>query len=77
MGEAPVFAFARGLSGATSMVLFFASLNYISLGSAVSLRYVAPIFTAVIAVLFKEKNVPAAMAVSATFIFRRAAGKGI
>lgn len=50
---------ARGLSGATSMVLFFASLNYISLGSAVSLRYVAPIFTAVIAVLFlKEKMSP-------------------
>lgn len=47
---------ARGLSGVTSMTLFFASLNYISLGSAVALRYVAPIFTAVIAVLFLKER---------------------
>ncbi len=46
----------RGLCGVTSMTLFFMSLKYLTLGSAVSLRYIAPIFAAVFAVfLLKEK----------------------
>lgn len=46
----------RGLIGVTSMTLFFLSIKYITLGSAVSLRYIAPIFAAIFAVfLLREK----------------------
>lgn len=46
----------RSIAGLTSMVLFFASMNHIPIGSAVSLRYIAPIFAALLAmVLLKEK----------------------
>jgi len=49
----------RGVVGATSMTLFFISLNYLSVGSAVSLRYLSPIFAAIFALLFlKEKIKP-------------------
>jgi drug/metabolite transporter (DMT)-like permease len=42
----------RGLVGVTSMVLFFWGVHYISIGSAVTLRYVSPIFAGILAVLF-------------------------
>ncbi len=46
----------RGLVGLTSMGLFFASTQYLSIGTAVSLRYTSPIFAAILAVVFlKEK----------------------
>jgi len=46
----------RGLVGLTSMGLFFASTQYLSIGTAVSLRYTSPIFAAILAVIFlKEK----------------------
>lgn len=46
----------RGLVGVTSMGLFFGSVSYLSIGTAVSLRYTSPIFAAVLAVIFlKEK----------------------
>ena len=46
----------RSLAGALSMLLFFMSLKYLSVGTAVSLRYIAPIFAAIFAVfLLKEK----------------------
>ncbi|MFZ9057240.1 MAG: DMT family transporter [Flavobacteriaceae bacterium] len=46
----------RGLSGAISMVLFFGALHFISIGSAVTLRYTAPLLTAIFAVVvYKEK----------------------
>ena len=46
----------RGLIGVTSMTLFFMSLKYLPVGSAVSLRYIAPIFAAIFAVfILKEK----------------------
>lgn len=49
----------RGLVGVTSMTLFFISVKYLSVGTAVSLRYIAPIFAAMFAVLFlKEKIKP-------------------
>jgi drug/metabolite transporter (DMT)-like permease len=50
---------SRALAGTTSMVLFFMSIKYLSIGTAVSLRYIAPIFSAVFAVfLLKEKIKP-------------------
>ena len=46
----------RAVVGASSMVLFFMSVKYLSIGTAVSLRYVAPIFASIFAVyLLKEK----------------------
>lgn len=49
----------RGIVGVTSMTFFFASIKYLSVGTAVSLRYVAPIFAAIFAILFlKEKIKP-------------------
>ncbi|GGK29738.1 membrane protein [Yeosuana aromativorans] len=49
----------RGLVGVSSMTLFFMSIKYLSVGTAVSLRYIAPIFAAIFAVLFlKEKIKP-------------------
>ncbi len=46
----------RGFIGLTSMTLFFMSLKYLTVGSAVSLRYIAPIFATFFAlVLLKEK----------------------
>ncbi len=49
----------RGLAGVISMTLFFNAIQYIPVGTAVSLRYIAPIFAVVFAVLLlKEKVVP-------------------
>ncbi|NNC50392.1 MAG: DMT family transporter [Flaviramulus sp.] len=46
----------RGLVGVTSMTLFFMSTKYLPIGTAVSLRYMAPIFAAIFAVfLLNEK----------------------
>ena len=46
----------RGFVGTVSMTLFFLAVKYIPLGSAVTLRYLSPIFAAVLAALFlKEK----------------------
>ncbi|WP_345276724.1 DMT family transporter [Litoribaculum gwangyangense] len=46
----------RGLVGVTSMTLFFMSTKYLPIGTAVSLRYMAPIFAAIFAIFFlKEK----------------------
>ena len=46
----------RSLVGLTSMGLFFESTKYLSIGTAASLRYVSPIFAAILAVVFlKEK----------------------
>ena len=49
----------RGLTGVTSMTLFFMSIKYLPVATAVSLRYIAPIFAAIFAILFlKEKTKP-------------------
>lgn len=51
--------FFRGLSGVISLTLFFLSLNYLAIGTAVSLRYTSPIFAAIFALIFlKEKIKP-------------------
>ncbi|MDN3620324.1 DMT family transporter [Polaribacter undariae] len=49
----------RAIAGTTSMSLFFMSIKYLSIGTAVSIRYIAPIFSAIFAVfLLKEKIKP-------------------
>ena len=45
----------RSLVGVTSMILFFWGLHYISIGSAVTLRYVSPIFAALLAVVYLKE----------------------
>ncbi|WP_111307327.1 DMT family transporter [Confluentibacter sediminis] len=46
----------RGFVGVISMTLFFMATKYIPIGTAVSLRYLAPIFAAVFSIfLLKEK----------------------
>ena len=45
----------RSLVGVTSMILFFWGLHYISMGSAVTLRYISPIFAALLAVVFLKE----------------------
>ena len=42
----------RGIAGVTSMILFFFSLRYMSVGAAVTLRYTSPLFVALLAVLY-------------------------
>ncbi len=49
----------RAVAGLISMSLFFISFKYLSIGTAVSLRYIAPIFGAIFAVfLLKERLKP-------------------
>lgn len=47
----------RGLVGVTSMALFFMSTKYLPIGTAVSLRYMAPIFAAIFAVLLLKEHI--------------------
>lgn len=47
----------RGILGSTSMLLFFIAVHYMPIGSAVALRYIAPIFAAVFAILYLKENV--------------------
>lgn len=47
----------RGIFGALAMLCFFFSVGYISVGSAVSIRYISPIFAAILTVLFLKKNI--------------------
>ena len=50
---------SRALCVVISLTCFFESLNYLDVGTAVSLRYTSPIFAAIFAVLFlKEKIKP-------------------
>ncbi|WP_035483162.1 DMT family transporter [Gaetbulibacter saemankumensis] len=47
----------RALTGASSMLLFFMSVKYLSIGTAVSLRYIAPVFAAIFAVLILGEKI--------------------
>ena len=47
----------RGVVGVTSMTLFFMSIKYLSVGTAVSLRYLAPIFAGIFAVIFMKEKI--------------------
>ncbi len=47
----------RSVTGAISMLFFFMSVKYLSVGTAVSLRYLSPIFAAILAVFLLRENV--------------------
>lgn len=48
----PALLFIRGVLGVTSMSLFFMGAHYIPIGSAVTIRYIAPLFGGILAVIF-------------------------
>ena len=59
IGKNNTLLISRAIVGSLSMLLFFMSVKHLSIGTAVSLRYVAPIFAAIFAVfLLKEKIKP-------------------
>jgi drug/metabolite transporter (DMT)-like permease len=59
LGSNKKLLFIRGLLGVISLTCFFESLNYLAVGTAVSLRYTSPIFAAIFAfILLKEKIKP-------------------
>ena len=47
----------RAVLGSSSMLLFFIAVHYMPIGSAVALRYIAPIFAAIFAILFLREKV--------------------
>ena len=56
LGNNKKLLFTRGFIGVISLTCFFESLNYLAVGTAVSLRYTSPIFAAFFALIFlKEK----------------------
>ncbi|WP_254712897.1 DMT family transporter [Polaribacter sp. NJDZ03] len=56
LGKNKKLLFIRGLAGVISLTTFFQALNYLAIGTAVSLRYTSPIFAAILALIFlKEK----------------------
>ena len=59
LGNKKKLMIMRSVFGLASMMLFFFSLKYIAMGTAVSLRYIAPIFAALFAVLFLKEKIKA------------------
>ena len=56
LGNKRKLLIARGLIGFVAMTLFFMSLKYLTTGTAVSIRYISPIFAAFFALfILKEK----------------------
>ncbi|WP_439128981.1 EamA family transporter, partial [Polaribacter sp.] len=49
LGTHKKWLFLRGVIGVISLTCFFQSLNYLAIGTAVSLRYTSPIFAAIFA----------------------------
>ena len=55
LGNQKKLLMLRALFGVISMILFFLGVHYISIGSAVTLMYVSPIFAAILAVVFLKE----------------------
>ncbi|MGR7813161.1 DMT family transporter [Lacinutrix undariae] len=56
LGNNQKLLFLRGVVGLISMTLFIASVKFLPMGTAVSIRYIAPIFATVFAIfILKEK----------------------
>jgi drug/metabolite transporter (DMT)-like permease len=59
LGNSHKLLILRALAGLTAMSLFFMSLQYLPVGTAVSIRYLAPIYAAIFAtILLREKLLP-------------------
>ena len=57
IGNNPKILFLRGLVGVISLSTFFIALQRIPLGSAISIRYLGPIFGAVLAYFYLKEKV--------------------
>jgi drug/metabolite transporter (DMT)-like permease len=57
LGNNKKLLFLRGFVGVISITCFFQSLNYLAVGTAVSLRYTSPIFAAIFAMFFLKENI--------------------
>ncbi len=55
LGNNKKWLLLRGAAGVVSLTCFFQSLNYLPVGTAVSLRYIAPIFAAIFAAVFLKE----------------------
>ena len=53
----PKLLILRGVVGVISMSLFFLGIHFIPIGSAVTIRYIAPLFGAVLAVYFLKERI--------------------
>ena len=56
-GNNKTWLILRGVVGTISMTLFFMAIKLIPIGSAVTLRYLSPIFAAVLALLFLGERI--------------------
>lgn len=56
-GNTPKFLFMRSILGAVSLSAFFFALHRIPVGSAISIRYIGPIFGAVLAMIWLKERV--------------------
>jgi len=58
-GNNKLFLILRGVFGVTALTLFFYTLQYLPIGSAITIQYLSPIFTVIFASFFlKEKMNP-------------------
>ena len=57
LGNQKKLLLSRGLTGTLSMALFFYALKFMPLGSAVTLRYLSPIFGIILAIYFLKERV--------------------
>ena len=57
LGTRRTLLLLRGIVGTISMTLFFLAVKHIPLGSAVTLRYLSPIFAAVLALIFLGERI--------------------
>ncbi|WP_417290690.1 DMT family transporter [Corallibacter sp.] len=57
LGNSQTLLVLRSVFGLISMTLFFMSLRHIAMGSAVSIRYMSPIFATLFALLFLKERV--------------------
>ena len=59
LGNRPRWLFARGITGAVSLLLFFLALEYVPVTGAVAVRYLSPFFAiAIVAVALGERVRP-------------------
>jgi len=57
VGNHPKQLFLRGIAGLISLATFFKAIQIIPLGSAISIRYIGPIFGAILATFFLNEKV--------------------
>ncbi len=56
-GNQQLWLLLRALFGMSSMAFFFMSVNYLAIGTAVSLRYLSPIFATLFAIVFLKQYI--------------------